>query len=136
MSISARWGRAVTSLARCSNSSGPPAQGPNDGNTWHEEYEDSGTALERLIDPSSGLDAVILIGGVPFPALEKFSVEVIKKKTKSSLVTDLFTGNQIVPQLALLEFGDKMGKVIDDSKMFRGYLPAAIRTDDYSFLQL
>lgn len=111
------------------------SRGVTGGKKWKPSYFDTDTALRRLTDKKeSTLDAVIIVGGVPFPALDRFTVETIKEKKMKNLVRDLFVGDQVVAQLALLPFGSKADDLMDKSSDFKGYLPTEIQTDDYPFL--
>lgn len=111
------------------------SQGGTGGKKWKASYEDTDTALRRLTGKQGeALDAVIIVGGVPFPALDRFSVNYIKEAKMRNLVRDLFSGDQIVPHLALLPFGAKADEIIDRSTEFKGYLPTEILVQDYPFL--
>lgn len=113
--------------------SGP--KGVTGGKKWKPFYYDTDTALQKLTDKKEDtLDAVIIVGGVPFPALDRFSVEYIKQAKMKNLIKDLFSGDQIVPHLALLPFGNKADELMDKHSDFKGYLPAEIEVKDYPFL--
>ncbi len=113
-------------------------QGPGGtgGKTWKPAYESTDVALARLVNKEeSTLDAVILVGGVPFPALEKFHVDHMKRTPTRNLFRDLTSEPKFTPQMALLPFGSAADKVIDANTEFRGYLPATIEASNYSFLE-
>ncbi|MEM0969248.1 MAG: hypothetical protein AAGJ31_07870, partial [Verrucomicrobiota bacterium] len=63
---------------------------------WKKNYMSSGAALDRLLDGSEndeeGLDAVIFVGAEPFPALERFTLNLIQSSTKrrGNLYLELF----------------------------------------------
>jgi len=110
---------------------------------WKPSFDDTETALRKLVGKDKtgkdlpggpSLDAVILVGGVPFPPLVDFGVEHVKEKARNNLVRDLFSAEQVVPQMALLEFGAEADALVEASE-FEGYLPTEIDSEDYSFLQ-
>lgn len=112
------------------------ASGVTGGKRWKPSYFDTDTALRKLTAKEGDtLDAVIIVGGVPFPALDRFTLETVKEKKMKNLVRDLFVGDQVVPQLALLPFGSKADEVMNRSTEFKGYLPSKIETSEYPFLE-
>ncbi len=83
-------------------------------------------ALRRLVNAkgSDQLDAVLLVGGVPYPGLEKYGLEKLRR--------GLF-GTQNKPDLTLLPFG-RADEVFDNMDAFKGYLSTEITSEDYKFL--
>jgi len=70
------------------------------------------------------LDAVILVGGVPYPALDKFGMEQIKQGT------GLFSKTSNVAQLSLLPVGEEANAAIDHNPDFQGYFKTTIKADE------
>ncbi len=104
--------------------------------TWKKRYYPEDAALEMLVgrNPRETLDAVMLIGGVPYPALEKFGVDMLIEERRRFLGLGDNTKVEAKAQLALLPFGAEAGDIIDSSG-FGGYHPAQIKTEDYEFMR-
>ena len=99
------------------------------GQTWKPRYLPEDAALNTLIakDPSKPMDAVILVGGTPYPALQKFGLNSAVKK-------GLFRKNvEIKPELALLPIGPEIEAILDESE-FKGYHPDQIDVSEYEFM--
>jgi len=112
------------------------APGGTGGKRWKPSYDSTEAALSRLVDKEEDtIDAVILVGGVPFPALEKFGVDYMKRTPTKNLFRDLTSEPKIAPQMALLPFGETADQLMDSNLDFRGYLPSKIEVSNYSFLQ-
>jgi TRAP-type uncharacterized transport system substrate-binding protein len=93
---------------------------------WKAHYMPADVALESLVKGQGELDAVILVGGVPFPALEKFAMDQVKQ--------GLFNRTTNVAQLSLLPFGPDADAAVDSDENFHGYVKTSIKSDDYEFL--
>jgi TRAP-type uncharacterized transport system substrate-binding protein len=93
---------------------------------WKPQFLPADVALETLAKGQGELDAVILVGGVPFPALEKFAMDQVKQ--------GLFNRTTSVAQLALLPFGPEADAAVDRDPDFRGYVKTTIQSGDYEFL--
>ena len=106
-----------------------------DGSTWTRRYYSEDAALEMLVgrNPRETLDAVILVGGVPYPALKKFGVTHMIEERKRFLGLGEKTKVEAKPELALLPIGAEAGDILDRSD-FRGYHADQISTGDYQFL--
>jgi TRAP-type uncharacterized transport system substrate-binding protein len=112
------------------------APGGTGGKRWKPSYDGTEAALSRLVNKEDdSLDAVILVGGVPFPALEKFGVDHLKRTPTRNLFKDLTSEPKIAPQMALLPFGETADQLMDGNLDFKGYLPAKIEVSNYTFLQ-
>jgi TRAP-type uncharacterized transport system substrate-binding protein len=114
-----------------------------DGNlTWKRRYHPTDAALDMLVgnNTSDRVDAVILVGGVPYPALKNFGMDWAVTK-------GLFkTGLAEKPQIALLPVGaeakellcphdHESGRHIGHVHNYIGcYVPDTINTQDYKFL--
>jgi len=93
---------------------------------WKAHYMSADVALETLDKKQGELDAVILVGGVPFPALEKFAMSQVKQ--------GIFNRTTQVAPFSLLPFGPEAEAAVDRDPDFRGYVKTTIRSDDYEFL--
>lgn len=93
---------------------------------WVPVQMGADAALAALINGGNNpqLDAVLLVGGVPYPSLEKYGLEKLRK--------GLF-GAQNKPDLTLIPFG-RADEVFDNMDEFKGYLPTEINANDYKFL--
>ncbi|MEO0447009.1 MAG: hypothetical protein AAF191_13130 [Verrucomicrobiota bacterium] len=110
---------------------------------WKPSFDSAGIALGRLVDknvdPDLKLDAVIFVGGVPYPALDKFSLTQVKEKAKRSIFSlgNLGGGggapDNSISDLALLPFGEEADRIVDRNPRFR-YVKTAFSQDDYPFL--
>ncbi len=98
--------------------------------TWQPTYHATSTALDMLVgkNATDRVDAVILVGGVPYPALEQYGLDwAIKKGLFKAGVTE-------EPQLALLPVGPEVMDILSQSE-FGGYHPTTIDvTSGYKFL--
>jgi len=92
--------------------------------SWKPVQLGADAALNDLVTNSRDIDAVLLVGGVPYPALEKYGLEKLKK--------GLF-GQQTKSDIVLLPFG-RADAVFDKMTEFKGYLPTKITNKDYKFL--
>lgn len=95
---------------------------------WRPQYLSPDAALEELVKEESELDAVILVGAVPFPALDKFGMQEVKKSG------GIFSKSVRVAPLALLPIGAEADALFDQNPEFRGYIKTSIRADEYEFL--
>ncbi len=108
---------------------------------WTPRYMPDDVALDVLVngtnDPSQKLDAVIFVGAVPYPALEKFGVNRITEKMSKNLFKQLIgPDDKVVADMALLPFGERVDELLDSrNNDFKGYLPVKIQPADYPFLQ-
>lgn len=96
--------------------------------SWSPEFLSTDVALDRLVKEESDLDAVILVGGVPYPALDKFGIKEVKKSG------GLFVKTVKVAPLALLPIGDEADAIFDQNPQFKGYIKTTIKADEYEFL--
>ncbi len=98
---------------------------------WIKRYLPASVALDRLVakdvPPDDRIDAVILVGGVPYPALEKFGLRQAKEKGLFRQRT-----NQVV-ELALLPIGDEVDEMLDRHPEFE-YVETSFKGGDYEFL--
>jgi len=72
--------------------------------SWRPRFDPTGAALEMLVDnnPQDTVDAVILVGSVPYPALENYGINY-------AVVKGLFNaGVEPKPELALLPLGPEV----------------------------
>lgn len=98
--------------------------------TWRRTYYPQDAALDMLLGKNprgDSVDAVILVGGVPYPALKNYGLNwaVTKGLFKS--------GVKSTPELALLPVGDEAQDLLGQSD-FGGYHPTEIMMQDYEFM--
>lgn len=102
----------------------------NNGNrTWKPRYHPESAALDMLVgnNPRDRVDAVILVGGVPYPALKNFGIDYAVKK-------GLFrAGVEPKPELAMLPVGAEVQDILANSE-FGGYHADEINVQDYEFM--
>lgn len=96
--------------------------------SWNPQFLSADVALNELVKEESELDAVILVGGVPYPALDKFGMQEVKK------TGGLFVKSVKVAPLALLPIGKEADNIFDQNPEFRGYIKTTIKADEYEFL--
>lgn len=96
--------------------------------SWRPQFIAADAALDELVKEDSDLDAVILVGAVPYPALDKFGMKEIKKSG------GLFTRTVKVAPLALLPIGEEADAIFDQNPDFKGYIKTSIKADEYEFL--
>tara|TARA_R110002096_G_scaffold173997_4_gene349579 strand:- start:16615 stop:18030 length:1416 start_codon:yes stop_codon:yes gene_type:complete len=114
---------------------------------WKKKYYSRDAALDLLTKPrpknasQNGeryLDAVILIGGVPFPALERFGLKQIQEEVKKRNILGRQTVDVVekeVGELVLLPFGDVADEIVDSNRdEFGGYVKTEIPANAYNFL--
>lgn len=97
--------------------------------TWKPRYHPEDAALDMLAgtNPRDRVDAVILVGGVPYPALKNYGVNWAVKK-------GLFkAGVESQPELALLPVGAEAQDILANSE-FGGYHKDQINVQDYEFM--
>jgi len=94
--------------------------------SWKPHYLPAEPALAKLVSGEEELDAVILVGGVPYPALEKFAMNHVN--------AGFLKGNVSVPQLTLLPFGKEADAAVESDPGFKGYVPTVIGANEYPFL--
>ncbi|MDF1811294.1 MAG: TAXI family TRAP transporter solute-binding subunit [Verrucomicrobiales bacterium] len=109
---------------------------------WRKRYHPTDAALDMLVgnNKTDKIDAVILVGGIPYPALKSFGMDWAVKK-------GLFkAGLEAKPQIALLPVGAEAKDLLcahdhdggagrRHSHDFIGcYLPDQINVSDYEFL--
>ncbi len=106
---------------------------------WKPTFHPTGRAIELLAnktpdDDGRMLDAVILIGGVPYPALEEFGL----KETRKSVKDGIFIKREKIevslqPRLALLPFG-KASDILNGESTNSHYIETTIEKGAYDFL--
>ena len=96
--------------------------------SWRPQFIAADAALDELVKEDSDLDAVILVGAVPYPALDKFGMKEIKKSG------GLFTRTVKVAPLALLPIGEEADAIFDQNPDFKGYIKTSIKAEEYEFL--
>jgi len=113
--------------------------------TWNKRNFRTEYALELLSRPKSKnegddkLDAVILVGGVPFPPLEKFGLRRIKEEVTKDRLFGLTESTEVVEkevgELRMVPFGEEATRIIrGNAENFGGYFPTEIEPNSYSFL--
>ncbi|MDF1752159.1 MAG: TAXI family TRAP transporter solute-binding subunit [Verrucomicrobiales bacterium] len=114
----------------------------NGNRTWKRRYHPTDAALDMLTgnNRTDKIDAVILVGGIPYPALKNYGMNwaVTKGLFKKGLESK--------PQLALLPVGDEARELLCAHDHENGrhsrhlhnyvgcYLPDEINIQDYKFL--
>lgn len=102
----------------------------NNGNRmWKKRYHPQDAALDMLTgnNTTDKIDAVILVGGVPYPALKNYGMDFAVKK-------GLFRAD-VKPKapMTLLPIGDEALDILTGSA-FKGYHPETIKMSEYDFL--
>ena len=101
----------------------------NGNRTWKPRFHPEGAALDMLVgnNPRDRVDAVILVGGVPYPALKNYGMNWAVKK-------GLFkAGVKSEPELSLLPVGAEVQDILANSQ-FQGYHQDTINVMDYEFM--
>lgn len=99
------------------------------GASWKPRFHSQGAALDLLLEknPREPIEAVVLVGGVPYPALKNYGINYAVKK-------GLFkAGVEPKPELALLSVGEEIQEILATSP-FRGYHRDMISIGEYEFM--
>jgi TRAP-type uncharacterized transport system substrate-binding protein len=102
----------------------------NSNRSWKPTFHPEDAALDLLTGANvrtGGVDAVILVGGVPYPTLKNYGINTAVKK-------GLFKNTQVSePELALLPVGQEIQDILANAD-FKGYHKDQITVGEYEFM--
>lgn len=108
---------------------------------YHTDHALDLLAQDRKNQPNNDdqLDAVVFVGGVPYPPLQQFGLKRIKETVTKKRLFGLAETQEVVEkevsELVLLPLGDEMDRVIlQNSENFGGYFHTEIQPGTYSFI--